>query len=220
MKLESKEAVWAAVLFFGFVLSIISSRHLNVNQVSLCILFLSIEDREVWSCEGIKRGIAKLATLSCTSRCTFKKMCSFVHRLKRWFSPNAVIQVKKIQDCSWLHHSNNTWWAGPEGLVSESSPRSDFYLCAHVGICCRTQHHLSGRLLCQHGRLHPAVGELHLRLLHDLLHWNAVQRPWVQRMHDTRFGNKIKTSAKKRQIGHLRTCSRGLFLCHFGAYLN
>lgn len=51
-----------------------------------------------------------------------------------------------------------------------------FRLCG-CGLSHRSQHHLSGGLLCQHGNLHPAVGELHLRLLHDLLHWHAVQWP-------------------------------------------
>lgn len=45
----------------------------------------------------------------------------------------------------------------------------------------RAQHHVSGGLMCQHGHLYPAVGELHLRLLHDLLHRNTVQWPWVQK---------------------------------------
>lgn len=43
----------------------------------------------------------------------------------------------------------------------------------------RTQHHLPGGLLYQHGRVYSTVGELYLRLHNDLLHRDTVQRPWV-----------------------------------------
>lgn len=41
----------------------------------------------------------------------------------------------------------------------------------------RPEHHLPRGLVRQHGRVHPTVGELHLRLLHDVLHGDLLQRP-------------------------------------------
>lgn len=45
----------------------------------------------------------------------------------------------------------------------------------------RPKYDLPGGLVRQHGRVHPAVGELHLRLLYDVLHGDSLQRPWVLR---------------------------------------
>lgn len=47
----------------------------------------------------------------------------------------------------------------------------------------RAQHYMPGGFMRQHGRVHPAVGKLHLRLLHDFLLWHPVQRSWVTWLH-------------------------------------
>lgn len=44
----------------------------------------------------------------------------------------------------------------------------------------RPKYDLPGGLLCQHGCVHPAVGELHLWLLDDIVHGDSLQRSWVQ----------------------------------------
>lgn len=43
----------------------------------------------------------------------------------------------------------------------------------------RPKYDLSGRLVRQHGCVYPAVGELHLWLLYDVLLGDSLQRPWV-----------------------------------------
>ena len=43
----------------------------------------------------------------------------------------------------------------------------------------RAEYYLPGGLVCQHGSVYPAVGELHLRLLHDIVHGDPLQWPWV-----------------------------------------
>lgn len=67
-------------------------------------------------------------------------------------------------------------------------PKSHFEWCvalppSHAVSClppsCRSEYDLPGGLLRQHGRVHPAVGELHMWLLHDVLHRHVLQWPWV-----------------------------------------
>lgn len=56
----------------------------------------------------------------------------------------------------------------------------------------RAQYYMPGGFVRQHGCVHPAVGELHLRLLHDLVLRHPVQRPWVTPLHFPTAGCSIK----------------------------
>lgn len=84
-----------------------------------------------------------------------------------------------VNDIACMHACflRRPWWKCMSKSVIAVDSR-----CSHFHYT-RSQHHMPGGLVCQHGGMHPAVGELHLWLLHDLLLRHPVQWPWVSRLY-------------------------------------
>lgn len=115
----------------------------------------------------------------CVAKCIF--LSSFVYT--KFLLHDIELTFLVVVSLNVLGHENSKfkrllrlWW-----IVNTSL--STFSSLPFVGYIARTKHHLPGRLVCQPGGLHAAVGRLHLWLFHDLVFWKPVQWSWVQPFH-------------------------------------